>query len=179
MTASLSVGPRVSDLSPGEDARTTAAQSVLTLTRLVISAPDLASGVTPTLEHLVTHTAAVGSAYFQVSGAQALTYQVRAAWGQMPQTPGMQHIAAHGLPADTPLMRALVSSARPLFFDATVANLTCPSRPQAGPGKPGGHVGIETEDDGFHDGVPVSDVMHANAPHLWAEDLADGPHSSW
>lgn len=122
----------VSDVSPGEDARTTVAQSVLTLTRLAVSAPDLASGVIPTLEHLVTHTAAVGSAYFQVGGGQALTYQVRAAWGTMPQTLEMQHIAVHGLPADTSLMRALVSSARPLFFDDTAASPQTAGFPELG-----------------------------------------------
>lgn len=111
--------PRVSDQSLEDDVRTTAAQSVLTLTRLAVSAPDLASGVTPTLEHLVAHTAAVGSAYFQVGGEGALTYHVRAAWGAMPQTPDMQHIAIHGLPVDTPLMRALEAGTQPLFFDNT------------------------------------------------------------
>ena len=164
---SATLTPRVSDLTPGDDARTTAAQSVLTLTRLAVSAPDLASGVTPTLEHLVAHTAAVGSAYFQVGGEGALTYQVRAAWGQMPQTPGMQQIAVHGLPTDTPLMRALETSARPLFFDDTAAS------PQT--------VGFPELGVASLAACPVCDaggrllgafLMHTLEPHRWQADEA-------
>ncbi|MBB5233989.1 HD-GYP domain-containing protein [Deinococcus budaensis] len=114
--------PRLSDLDPAQDSRTSAAQSVLTLTRVALASPDLAAGITPTLEHLVGQTAAVGSAYFQAGGDEVLAYQVRAAWGDLPQTPGMQAIAAHGLPAETPLMRALERSAAPLFFDDTRAH---------------------------------------------------------
>ncbi len=132
MAFSVAPNPRTSNPSPGEDVRATAAQSVLALTRLAVSAPDLVSGVTPTLEHLVTHTAAVGSAYFQVGGAQAMTYQVRAAWGEMPQTLEMQHLAVHGLPADTPLMRALETSAHPLFFDDTAASPQTAGFPELG-----------------------------------------------
>ncbi|MGI8748631.1 MAG: HD-GYP domain-containing protein, partial [Deinococcus sp.] len=113
------VHPRSTDLTGEADARTSAAQSVLTLTRVALAAPDLPSGITPTLERLVQETAAVGSAYFQLAGAEVLTYQVRAAWGELPQTPGMAAIAAHGLPSDTPLMRALEGSAGALFFDDT------------------------------------------------------------
>ena len=50
---------------------------------------------------------------------EPLTYQVRAAAGEMPDTPGMQAIAAHGLPSDTPLLRALRSRRTPMFFDDT------------------------------------------------------------
>ncbi|THF84403.1 HD domain-containing protein [Deinococcus sp. KSM4-11] len=87
---------------------------------MALSATDLTAGVTPTLEYLIQNTAAVGSAFFQVSGA-ALSYHVRAATGEMPDSPQMQAIAAHGLPADTPLMRALEGSAHALFFDDTAA----------------------------------------------------------
>ncbi|OLV18223.1 HD-GYP domain-containing protein [Deinococcus marmoris] len=168
MAFSAAHTPRVSDLPSHDDVRITAAQSVLTLTQLIISAPDLASGVTPTLEHLVTHTAAVGSAYFQVSGTQALNYQVRAAWGEMPKTLEMQHLAVHGLPADTPLMRALVSSARPLFFDDTAA------APQT--------VGFPELGVASLAACPVCDaggrllgafLMHTLEPHRWqAEEAA-------
>ncbi|AWN23420.1 phosphohydrolase [Deinococcus irradiatisoli] len=105
------------------DRRDLAAQDVLGLIRIALDAPDLGSGVTPTLHNLVSNTAAVGAAYFQVQpltqrrGPQPLIYQVRAAFGEMPDTPGMQAIAAHGLPADTPLMRALASRHAPMFFD--------------------------------------------------------------
>ena len=61
-------------------------------------------------------TAAVGAAYFQASGDQALTYQVRAVSGDMPSTPGVAAIAAHGLPADVPLMRALEPTSQAMFF---------------------------------------------------------------
>ena len=97
--------------------RATLAQAVLSLTGVALAASDLPSGITPTLEHLVADTAAVGAAYFQASGDQALTYQVRAAWGDMPNTPCISAIAAHGLPADVPLMRALAGSPQAMFFD--------------------------------------------------------------
>ena len=168
MDLSATLTSRVSDLTPGDDARTTAAQSVLTLTRLAVSAPDLASGVTPTLEHLVAHTAAVGSAYFQVGGEGALTYQVRAAWGEMPQTPGMQHIAVHGLPTDTPLMRALEASTHPLFFDDTAVSSETAGFPELGVASLAA--------------CPVCDaggrllgafLMHTLEPHRWqAEEAA-------
>lgn len=168
MNLSATLTPRVSDLTPADDARTTVAQAVLTLTRLAVSAPDLASGVTPTLEHLVAHTAAVGSAYFQVGGEGALTYQVRAAWGQMPQTPGMQQIAVHGLPTDTPLLQALEGSIRPLFFDDTAASPQTAGFPELGVASLAA--------------CPVCDaggrllgafLMHTLEPHRWqAEEAA-------
>ncbi|GGO39360.1 HD domain-containing phosphohydrolase [Deinococcus humi] len=168
MESSSVLKPRVSDLIAGDDARTTAAQSVLTLTRLAVSAPDLASGVTPTLEHLVTHTAAVGSAYFQVGGAQALTYQVRAAWGEMPQTPGMQHIAIHGLPSDTPLMRALEVSTQPLFFDDTSASPQTAGFPELGVASLAACPVCDAEGR-----LLGAFLMHTLAPHRWqAEEAA-------
>ncbi|CAM4024364.1 HD domain-containing phosphohydrolase [Deinococcus frigens] len=167
MAVSSSLSPRVSDLTQGEDARTTAAQSVLTLTRLAVSAPDLASGVTPTLEHLVTHTAAVGSAYFQVGGAQTLTYQVRAAWGQQPQTLDMQRIAVHGLPADTPLMRALETSTGPLFFDNTADAPQTAGFPELGVASlaacPVGDAGGR---------LLGAFLMHTLEPHRWQPEEA-------
>jgi putative nucleotidyltransferase with HDIG domain len=106
-----------SEAGHGPQTRSLLAQMVLTLTQVALAAPDLPSGITPTLEHLVNDTAAVGAAYFQAAGDHALTYQVRAASGDMPSTPGMAAIAAHGLPADVPLMRALESTSQALFFD--------------------------------------------------------------
>ncbi|GAA4019482.1 HD domain-containing protein [Deinococcus rubellus] len=113
------------------DSRDLTAQNVLTLIHIALEAADLGAGVVPTLDTLISHTAAVGAAYFQI-GAQVapqlgtqpglvqptpLIYQVRAAAGELPDTPGMQAIAAHGLPADTPLMQALYSRRTPMFFD--------------------------------------------------------------
>ncbi|GAA5436650.1 HD domain-containing phosphohydrolase [Deinococcus aquaticus] len=94
------------------------ARDLLNLTALALGARDIASGVTPTLEKLVRDTAAGGSAYFQAD-RRLLAFRVRAATGEMPQTPGMQAVAAHGLPGDTPLMVALQGSASPLFYDDT------------------------------------------------------------
>ena len=113
-TSTASTG---AETGSGPDSRATLAQAVLALTRVALAASDLASGITPTLEHLVSDTAAVGAAYFQASGDHALTYQVRAASGDMPNTPGMAAIAAHGLPADVPLMRALEGTSEAMFFD--------------------------------------------------------------
>ncbi len=92
-------------------------QTVLSLTHDALVAPDLPSGIMPLLEYLVGSTAAVGSAYFQASGDQALVYRVRAASGEMPTTPGMAAIAAHGLPADAPLLQALHDGPGARFFD--------------------------------------------------------------
>lgn len=159
--------PRLSDLTPGLDARTSAAQSVLTLTRLTLLAPDLPSGLTPTLEHLVASTAAVGSAYFQVGDPGALAYHVRAAWGEMPQSPGMQAIAAHGLPRDTPLMQALEGCTRPLFFDDTAS---CPETlgfPELGV------VSLAASPVHAADGQLLGAfLMHTFEPHVWSADEA-------
>ncbi|MEF2278203.1 HD domain-containing phosphohydrolase [Deinococcus sp. YIM 134068] len=105
--------PRITDLTPGPDARTSAAQAVLTLTRVALAAPDLLAGISPTLEHLVGATAAVGAAYLEWDGKGS--YRVRAAWGEVP--PRLS--APQGLGADTPLLRALAESARPLLYDGT------------------------------------------------------------
>lgn len=107
--------PRISDLTPGQDARTSAAQSVVTLTRVALAAPDLAAGVTPTLDHLVRATAAVGAVYLGRDGEHRARYAVRAASGELPPALGLPG----GLPATVPLMRALEGSARPLFLDST------------------------------------------------------------
>ncbi|MFC4638309.1 HD-GYP domain-containing protein [Deinococcus hohokamensis] len=141
--------------------------AILTLTQEALAAPDLPSGVTPTLSHLVQHTAAVGSAYFQAQTREVLGYHVRAASGQMPDTPGMNAIAAHGLPVDTPLMRALEHSTVPLFIDDTAAS---------------------PEGAGFYElgvrsvaAAPVRQergqligafLMHTFEPHRWTDDEA-------
>jgi hypothetical protein len=93
------------------------AQLVVKLTHLALSAPDIPSAVMPALAVLVERTAAAGSAYFQTGGGVF----GRSASGTMPQGPMMEAILAHGLPADTLLMRALEGSSASLFFDDTAA----------------------------------------------------------
>ncbi len=141
--------------------RDAAARDLLGLTAAALASPDLAGGVTPTLEKLVRDTAAVGSAYFQTD-TRALTYRVRAATGEMPQTAGMQAVAAHGLPADTPLMRALERAQAPLFFDDTRRSPETQGFPELGVASVAA--------------APVRDadgrllgafLMHTFEPHVW------------
>ncbi|WP_216321881.1 HD-GYP domain-containing protein [Deinococcus aestuarii] len=159
--------PRASDLIPERNARTDAAQAVVTLTRVALAAPDLPSGVTPTLEHLVRGTAAVGSAYFQAGSGELLRYRVRAAWGELPRTPEMQAIAAHGLPAETPLLRALDLSAGPLFFDDT-------RRARETEGFPAlGVASLAAAPVRRADGVLLGAfLMHTFEPHTWQPEEA-------
>ena len=49
------------------DRRDLMAQSVLTLIHIALEATDLGSGVVPTLDALISSTAAVGAAYFQIA----------------------------------------------------------------------------------------------------------------
>ncbi|GGK19157.1 phosphohydrolase [Deinococcus malanensis] len=147
--------------------RAPVAESVLTLTQLALVAPDLPSGVTPTLHHLVQHTAAVGSAYFQADTQRVLSYHVRAASGEMPQNPGMQAIAAHGLPADMPLMRALESSHVPLFFDDTQA------APETEGFSPLGVTSLAAAPVRRANGQLIGAfLMHTFKPHTWAAEEA-------
>ncbi|UQN09056.1 HD-GYP domain-containing protein [Deinococcus sp. QL22] len=163
----LPLSPRISDLNSGTDARTTAAQSVLTLTRVALAAPSLPEGLTPTLEHLVSHTAAVGAAYFQAGDQRRLAYHVRAATGDLPQTPGMAAIAAHGLPAGLPLLLALEAGAHPLFFDDT-------ARDEASAGFPElGVCSLAAAPVCTADGTLLGAfLMHTFEPHAWTADEA-------
>ncbi|OLV19730.1 HD-hydrolase domain [Deinococcus marmoris] len=97
-----------------------AAQSVLDLTRQVFSASTIDQGVIPTLEYLITHTAAVGAAYIQVTCAQERSYRVRATAGETSQTSRVKDLVCQGLPLQTPLMLALEYSSGCLFFDDIV-----------------------------------------------------------
>ena len=85
------------------------AQLIVELTQLALSAPDIPSAVMPALQ---TDRSGEGSAYFQVGDGM---FRARSASGEMPQGPAMEAILAHGLPADTPLMQALLT-APPRFF---------------------------------------------------------------
>lgn len=99
------------------------------LTQLALSAQTVPSAVSPVLDLLVDRTAAVGSAYFQL-GQDA--FMARAAAGDMPQGPVMDAILVHGLPNDTPLMRALETTERPLFYDDTAASADTQGFPELG-----------------------------------------------
>ncbi|MFK7604394.1 HD-GYP domain-containing protein [Deinococcus sp. SM5_A1] len=106
--------------TPVRDVRMLAAQSVLDLTQQVFSASTLDQGVTPTLEYLITRTAAVGAAYIQVTCAQKRSYRVRATSGEIPQTARVEDLVSWGLSLQTPLMLALENSPGCLFFDDIV-----------------------------------------------------------
>ncbi|GGJ80864.1 HD-GYP domain-containing protein [Deinococcus aquiradiocola] len=141
------------------------ARSLLHLTRQAMAAPDLQGGLLPVMEALLSGTAAVGTAYFEASGDQALVYQVRAAAGEMPSTAGMAAIAAHGLPANVPLLRVLQEAPEALFY---------------------GDVHASPDTQGFVElgvaslaAAPVQDtqgelfgalLMHTFRPHAWTHD---------
>ncbi|MBZ9713516.1 HD domain-containing phosphohydrolase [Deinococcus multiflagellatus] len=152
-------GPAADDHHPpaGEQA----AQDMLHLTQLVLAAQTLAAGVTPTLEKLVRDTAAQGSAYFQLE-SRDLSYRVRAATGEMPATPGMQAIAAHGLPAETPLLQALAASRQPLFFDDTRSRHETAGLPELGV------ASVAAAPVRASDGRLLGAfLMHTLDPHCW------------
>ncbi len=111
---------------PNERSRS---QLIVELTQLALSAPDIPTAVLPALDALVARTAAAGSAYFQVGGG---VFKARSAAGVMPQGPIMDAILAHGLPADTPLMRSLEASTAPLFFDDTQVSPEAAGFPELG-----------------------------------------------
>ncbi|WP_309572275.1 HD domain-containing phosphohydrolase [Deinococcus sp.] len=158
---------RLSDLTSDRDSRTSAAQSILTLTRVALAAPSLPEGITPTLQHLVEQTSAVGAAYFQLRDHPELAFHVRAAWGAMPQSAGMAHVVTHGLPVSTPLIVALEGHTNALFFD---------------------HTGEAEETAGFLElgvtslaAAPVRSadgqllgafLMHTFEPHVWSTEEA-------
>lgn len=162
-----SVPDRAEATDGGVHNRATLAQTVLELTRVALAAPDLGSGITPTLAHLVSDTAAVGAAYFQASGEEALSYQVRAASGEMPATPGMAAIAAHGLPADVPLMHALQGSSQALFFD------DCQAAPETAGFIALGVASLAAAPVRRADGQLMGAfLMHTFAPHAWDDGEA-------
>lgn len=135
------------------------------MTRLALAAPDVPTAVEPILASFVDQTAADGSAYFQLDG---LAFHARAASGRMPSGPAMETILTHGLPADTPLMRALTAAEGPLFFDDT-------GRAPATAGFP--ELGVASLA-----AAPVRDragallggfLMHTFNPHTWTPAEAD------
>ena len=169
-----SASSHVQAFIPETDARDVTAQNVLNLIHIALDAPDLGSGITPTLQALVSNTAAVGAAYFQVRpdqlglsplNADALTYQVRAASGEMPTTPGMQAIAAHGLPADTPLMRALRGRHTPIFFDDTSLRPETAGFPELGVASLAAAPVLSVDGD-----LLGAFLMHTFEAHAWNDD---------
>ncbi len=102
---------------------------VMKLTQLAVAAPTVPSAVTPILDALVNRTAAAGAAYFQLGGE---VFHARAASGEMPDSPIMAEILIHGLPGDTPLMRALQDTSEPLFFDDTSSQDATAGFPELG-----------------------------------------------
>jgi putative nucleotidyltransferase with HDIG domain len=174
--------------APGEpgaavpDHHETAAQSVLTLLRVALEAPDLGAGVIPTLHELINNTAAVGAAYVQVRHARAghvqegpaplgdwqggpLIYQVRAAAGDMPDTPGMQAIAAHGLPGDTPLLRALHRRRTPMFFGDTRLHPESAGFPELGVASLAAAPVLSARGE-----LLGAFLMHTFEPHAWTHE---------
>src|SRR5688572_21289278 len=92
------------------------AEIIVELSRVALAASDVPSAVIPILNSLVDRTAAVGAAYFQL---RDYAFFARAAAGTMPEGAVMTDILTHGLPAGSPLMRALQNSSVPLFFSDT------------------------------------------------------------
>ncbi len=137
------------------------AEVILTLTRQVLAAPDVSSAVRPLLEAFVQRTAADGGAFFQVDGS---VFHARAAQGDMPTGPAMESILTHGLPGDTPLLRALTTSDAPIIVDDTSQSPETAGFPALGVASLAA--------------VPVLDrqgtllgafLAHTFAPHAWTE----------
>ncbi len=141
------------------------AQLVVELTRLALSAPDIPNAVMPVLAALVERTAAVGSAYFQAGDGM---FRARSATGEMPEGPVMDAILAHGLPNDTPLMRALETSSTPLFFDDTHAAPEATGFPELGV------ASLAAAPVQSRDGTLLGAfLMHTFETHIWSQRECD------
>ena len=138
---------------------------IVELTRLALSAADVPAAVAPILDTLVHRTAAAGSAYFESGGG---FFMARAAAGVMPDGPAMDAILAHGLPADTPLMRALQAAPAALFFDDT---RTAPET--AGFSQLGVKSLAAAPVRDRQGGLLGAFLMHTFEPHVWREREAD------
>lgn len=151
---------------PNADDRRDAVGLLAGLTDLALRAPDVPSAVAPALESLVERTAAAGSAFFQLDGT-ALAYRARAAAGRMPAGPAMDAIAAHGLPADTPLMRALENARAPVFLDDTRTAPEAAGFPRLGV------ASLAAAPVRRRDGSLLGAfLMHTFEPHAWTPDEA-------
>jgi hypothetical protein len=140
------------------------ASLVVELTRMALAAPDVPAAVGPILDAFVGKTAADGSAYFQVEGA---AFHARAAVGVMPAGPVMEAILAHGLPAETPLMRALESAQAPLYFDDTSIAPEAAGFPDLGV-KSLAAAPVRDRSGALHGAF----LMHTFDPHPWSDSEA-------
>ena len=137
------------------------ARLIVDLTRTALDAADIPSAVTPVLNALVERTEAVGSAYFQASGK---LYFARAASGEMPESPAMSAILAHGLPAETPLLAAINHSSAPLFYNDTRASGDTAGFPELGVASIAAAPVRKVNGD-----LAGAFLMHTFRPHHWTE----------
>ena len=136
----------------------------LYLTRLGLTAPDLGSAMQPVLDVLVSRTAAVGAGYFQLRDS-TLTYQARAASGDLPQGPLMEALLAHGLPPELPLVQALEAADGTLFFEDTRLD------PQAAGFADLGVLALTAAPVHNQSGRLVGALLsHVFAPHPWSAE---------
>ncbi|MBI0445726.1 HD-GYP domain-containing protein [Deinococcus sp. DB0503] len=136
----------------------------LYLTRLGLTAPDLGSAMQPVLDVLVSRTAAVGAGYFQLRDS-TLTYQARAASGDLPQGPLMEALLAHGLPPELPLVQALEAADGALFFEDTRLD------PQAAGFADLGVLALTAAPVHNQSGRLVGALLsHVFAPHPWSAE---------
>lgn len=140
------------------------ASMVVELTRLALAAPDVPAAVGPILDAFVSHTAAAGSAYFQM---ESESFYARSAVGVMPTGPVMDAILAHGLPAETPLMRALERAEAPLYFDDTGAAPEAAGFPDLGVRS---LVAAPVRDRSGH--LHGAFLMHTFESHCWSDGEA-------
>lgn len=111
------------------DGQANQAGLIVELMQNAVSAPDIASAVTPILEHLVDETGAVGAIFFQYRGD---VYIPEVIHGSLPEGPVLEQIKSYGLPAETPLMVALKESPQPFFFGNTEHHDTTTGFPELG-----------------------------------------------
>lgn len=140
------------------------AHLVVELTRLAVEAEDVPAAVHPILDTLVARTQAVGSAYFELGGG---FFRARSASGSLPEGPAMDAILAHGLPDDTPLMRALETSRDPLFFDRTTEDARAAGFPELGVTSLAAAPVRDRNDE-----LLGAFLMHTFEPHAWTTDEA-------
>lgn len=137
------------------------ARLIVDLTRTALHADDIPSAVTPVLNALVERTEAVGSAYFQSNGH---LYFARAASGEMPESPAMSAILAHGLPAETPLLAAINRNSSPLYYDDTRASSDTAGFPELGVASIAAAPVRKANGD-----LAGAFLMHTFRPHRWTE----------
>lgn len=141
------------------------ADLIVELTGLALAATDAPLAVTPMLERFVARTAADGAAYFQLADG---FFVARAAAGVLPEGPTMTAILAHGLPGDTPLMRALKEAPVPRFFDDTAADEATADFAMLGVASLAAAPVRDTQG-----GLVAAFLMHTFASHPWTDREVD------